>query len=766
MVKYDISPFARLTISICLAWLLVGSAAVANPTFEPVFNPTLETARAVSEIKIDGKLDDAAWSTVERAGNFVERHPGDNTVPPVKTEVLVTYDSDKLYVAFACYDDPALIRATMSQRDQYGGDDEVIVTLDTYGDAAWAYEFQVNPYGIQKDLLWTKTFGENQGFDVIWESAAHINDSGYTVEIAIPFASLRFPNRDVQSWRMDFQRGHPRESDRLYSWSPNTHDEQCWPCQWGTVNGISGVQPGKGVEILPAFVSSQAGRWHSDSAGFANDDIMGEPSIGAKYSLSSDVTAEVALNPDFSQIEADAAQIDVNSTVALFYPERRPFFQEGSDLFITLFNSFYTRMVNDPTFAAKTTARWSKFSLAYTLARDENSPYSIPIEEQGWTPVIGNSTVNVVRGLGNVGNGSTLGFLLSHRDYRYDGSAAILAADGELRLDRNYSLVGQAIASYSKEPVIVDSALVDKYDLPTGAFDDGKYTVDLDGESYWGTAFITEFRRRSRYWNFTIDYNQLTPTYRTQIGYDPWNDQKNFFAFTTYNFRPSSGMFERISPQVGIDRRWSFGAGDSRSVRKWAHYNANIGANLRWAQTFVGIQFQHGSERWFGTEYEGLWTANFDWFSQPFDKLGYNLSIRYGVGAAVYAEAKGRETNLSAGLEIKPTDRLVIEPSFDYARSISTSEDRSVFYRGYIVRARTRFQATQALSIRLVAQYNDFVERWEVDPLVTYRLSPFSVLYVGSTYDYDNLMNQVTQKPNYRLTSRHFFLKLQYLFQV
>ena len=225
-------------------------------------------------------------------------------------------------------------------------------------------------------------------------------------------------------------------------------------------------------------------------------------------------------------------------------------------------------------------------------------------------------------------------------------------------------------------------------------------------------------------------------------------------------------MFERISPQVGIDRRWSFGAGDSRSVRKWAHYNANIGANLRWAQTFVGIQFQHGSERWFGTEYEGLWTANFDWFSQPFDKLGYNLSIRYGVGAAVYAEAKGRETNLSAGLEIKPTDRLVIEPSFDYARSISTSEDRSVFYRGYIVRARTRFQATQALSIRLVAQYNDFGERWEVDPLVTYRLSPFSVLYVGSTYDYDNLMNQVTQKPNYRLTSRHFFLKLQYLFQV
>lgn len=766
MLKRDISLFARVITSICLVCVLAGPAAVANPTFTPAFNPKLETSRATVGIKIDGQLDDAVWHTAARTSNFVERYPGDNTEPPVKTNVLVTYDSDHLYVAFACYDNPALIRATMTQRDQYSGDDQVVVSLDTYGDAAWAYLFQVNPYGIQKDLLWTKTFGENQGFDLVWESAAHINDSGYTVEMAIPFASLRFPNHDVQSWRMNFLREHPRESYRQYSWSPNTHDDQCLPCQWGTVNGISGVQPGKGIEILPAFVSSQASRRNSATDKIVNDDIMGEPSLGAKYSISSDVTAEATLNPDFSQIEADAAQIDVNTTIALFYPERRPFFQEGSDLFITLFNSFYTRMVNDPTFAAKSTARWSKFSVAYTVARDENSPYSIPVEEEGWTPVIGKSTVNVVRGLGNIGNGSTLGFLVSHRAYEHSGAGVILAGDAEIKLNRNYSIVGQGIISHSKEPVMADSILVNRYNLPSGRFDNDKYTVDLDGEKYWGTAFITELRRRSRYWNFTIDYNQLTPTYRTQVGFDPWNDQKNFFVYTTYNFRPKSGLFERISPQLGVDRRWSFGAGELDVVRKWAHAQANVGANLRWAQTFVGFGYQHGSERWFGTEYGGLWTANFDWFSQPFDKLGYNLSIRYGVGAAVYAEAKGRETNLSAGLEIKPIDRLVIEPSFDYSRSISTSEDRSVFYRGYIARARTRFQATQALSVRLVTQYNDFRERWEVDPLMTYRLSPFSVLYVGSTYDYDNFINQLTGRTDYKLTSRHFFLKLQYLFQV
>jgi len=776
-----------ITLTAVGTCLLLSAVTLANPTFEPVFNPKLDISRAVSEIKVDGRLDDAAWQSAARVTDFVERFPGDNIEPQVRTEAMVTYDDDHLYVAFVCVDDPSSIRATMCQRDLYSGDDEVIFLLDTYGEAAWAYEFQVNPYGVQKDYLWTKTRGDDRGFDLIWESAAHINDSGYTVEMAIPFSSMRFPSNDVQTWRMDFMRAHPRESYRQYSWSPNTHDDQCWPCQWGTVSGIAGVRPGKGVEVLPAFVSSQAGEWQSDSAGFVNEDIMGEPSVGAKYSISSDVTAELTLNPDFSQIEADAAQIDVNSTVALFYPERRPFFQEGSDLFITLFNSFYTRMVNDPTFAAKTTARWSKFSVAYTLARDENSPYSIPVEERGWTPIIGNSTVNVVRGLGNVGNGSTVGFLLSHRDYQYDGTGAILAADGEFRLNRNYSFVGQAIASHTKEPVITDPALADKYGLPSGTFDDGSYTVDLDGETYWGTAFITEFRRRSRHWNFTIDYNQLTPTYRTQIGYDPWNDQKNIFAFTTYNFRPASGLFERISPQVGIDRRWSFGAGDADVVRKWAHWQANVGANLRWAQTFVGVGYFRGSERWFGTEYEGLWTANLDWFSQPFDKLGYNFSLSFGEGTAVFADAMGKELNVSGGLDLKPIDRLIIEPSLNYSRSKHVDTDAEL-YRELIGRARFRLQVNPRFSVRLVVQYDDYDlnifagepdyyhvsgRTWEFDPLLTYRINSFSMLYFGSTHDLTdfgvptggfNLPDSAPSK--WRQSERHFFMKLQYLFQI
>ncbi len=788
MLQLCLSGLRRAGFLTILLGVLTATLAVANPTFTPVFNPILDTKPAASEIKLDGRLDDAAWSTAARTANFVERAPGDNTEPPVRTEVLVTYGSDNLYVGFICHDDPSTIRATMSQRDQYGSDDEVMVALDTYGDAAWAYEFKVNPYGIQRDMLWTKTTGENQGFDLIWESAAHINDSGYTVEIAIPFASLRFPNQDVQSWRMDFMRGQPRETYRQYTWSPNTHDDQCWPCQWGTVKGIEGVRPGKGLELLPSFVSTQAGQIRPDMK-FRNDDVMGNLSLGTKYSVNSDVTVEGTYNPDFSQIEADAAQVDVNSTISLFYPERRPFFQEGSDLFITLFNSFYTRMVNDPNLAAKATARWNGFSMAYTMAHDEKSPYSIPTEEQGWTPVIGKSTVNVVRGLGNIGNGSTLGLLAAHRAYEHDGSGIILAGDGELKLNRSYSIVGQGIISNTKEPMISDSAFYADRGIPKQrTFDNGRYTVGLDGETYTGTAFITELRRRSRYWNFTIDYNQLSPTYRTQIGYDPWTDQRNFFAFTTYNFRPSTGIFERIFPQIGVDRRWNFGVGDQKVVRKWAHFNANLGAILRWAQTYVQINTSQGSERWFGDEYKNVFNANLFVNSQPFDQIGYNFSYSLGQSPAVYNGVKGHETSFSAGLELKPIDRLIIEPSINYARSKHV-DTHALLYEETIARTRVRLQVNPQLSIRLVVQYDDYVQNtgagpdynhyagrsWEFDPLLTYRINSFSMFYLGSTHDLidfgvpSGYSLSAPPDPNgmgWRQSSRQFFMKLQYLFQI
>lgn len=279
---------------------LAGAKAEWTPTYAPSINVT----KLSGEIKIDGYLSEDIWKQVGASNDFTERYPGDMIQPPVKTEVYVAYDNAKLYVGFIAHDDPANLRATMCQRDQFSGDDFVAVFLDTYGNAAWTYEFYVNPYGIQRDRLLTyvgSTIQQDYGFDMIWESAAKITTDGYSAEIAIPFSSIRFPNNDGQSWKVNFERFHPRDINHIYSWAAFDRNEQCTPCQYGTLSGMTNIQPGKGFEVLPAMVAQQVGYY--DGVDFYNEDADGEMALTGKYSINSDVTLEAALNPDFSQIE-------------------------------------------------------------------------------------------------------------------------------------------------------------------------------------------------------------------------------------------------------------------------------------------------------------------------------------------------------------------------------------------------------------------------------------------------------------------------------
>ena len=750
-------------VAIVASIILSGLPAFASTSFQPVFHPTLEIEKSNAAISIDGKLNDPGWEGASRVTNFVERSPGDNTKPEVETEAYITYDDDNLYVAFDCYDDPSTIRATMCQRDQFNGDDAVGLLVDTYRDAAWAYEFFVNPYGIQKDLLWTRVGGEgggyeDLGYDLIWQSAAHITASGYQVELAIPFASIRFPNKDVQSWKMDFWRNRPRESYKQYSWSARDRNDQCWPCQWGTVEGIQDVQPGKGVEILPTIVTYQSGSLSDlgdPALPFKNDDPEGELSLGGKYSITSDMTVEAAINPDFSQIESDAAQIDVNTTIALFYPERRPFFQEGSDIFRTLFNSFYTRMINDPQLTAKVTGRMGRTSVGFLSAVDENTPYMIPLEERSLIVNSGRSTVNILRGSRAFGDNSMVGFIVTDRRFEEGGSGTIAALDGSIRLSKNYSIDGQFIASHTREPD--DTSLTPG--LGESLFDYRKHTVAFDGESFYGSAFITRLNRNARSWNFFVDYNQVSPSYRTETGYDPWVDYRNLTVWTSYNIHPQSGILERISPQSHVYRRWNFDG-----VKKIEENNVGISGRIKVAQTYFSANFGRSYELFSGVEFDDLWMLHFDLGSRPSDQFGYDLGFSYGRSVARYALVKGNETSLFASVILKSVDRLVIEPTLNFSQSHRIDTGEELFY-GYITRTRIQYQANRRLSFRLVVQYNDFSQAWDLDPLLTYRVSSFSVLYLGSTYDYSNVETDSGVDSAWKMTSRQFFMKLQYLFQ-
>ncbi|MCP4290514.1 MAG: carbohydrate binding family 9 domain-containing protein [bacterium] len=763
-------------IVLLLTLILLPVAALAQ--FQPAITPTMVVSSAPGEIEIDGILDDEGWLNAGQATGFSEVYPGDNTEPLKPTTVYLTYSDSHLYVAFVCNDDPNLIRATMCQRDQFFNDDEVGIQIDTFGEGQWAYEFIVNPYGIQKDLMWTNVQGSDRGFDMIWHSAASITDEGYIVEMAIPFSGMRFPAAEVQNWRLNFQRTHPRESTHQSTWAARDRNDQCRPCQWGFVQGVNGVSAGKGLEFLPAMIGYQTAEIENDldgDSGMSSEDIMGEVSLGAKYSVTSDITLEATINPDYSQIEADADQINVNTTILQRFPERRPFFQEGNDLFRTYFNSFYTRMVVDPVVAVKGTARWSKSSVAAFYASDENSPYIIPTEERSYMENLGRSDVSVLRGLHSLGNNSQVGFMLTDRRYDAGGVGTIYAGDANFRLTNTLSLMGQFVHSETEESDGIEIS-------PGETFADGKYTVDLDGEKYNGNAFITELRRSADHWNFVLDYNQVGQTYRTQTGYDPWNDQRNSFIYTNYNINFEEGMIERISPSAFVNGRWNM-AGH----RKWLHSSAGVDVRLRWAQTNFSFNYERGEEVWSDILFDELWSARFRWDSRPWDRLGYYMMVQISETPALFSLERGDQVRASFALDIKPMDNLIIEPTLDYIRSDDHSTGELLFEQ-VIARARVRLQLSRRLSLRLVVQHNNsenppyreeaidgnfpryhmyFGGKWEVDPLLTYRVNSFSVFYLGSTHDFRDFQAASQSQPTqWRQTSRQYFMKIQYLFQM
>lgn len=767
MTKPNFGKLSLFTLLLSAAFLLnQPAAAAAADDWTPEFRPELHIQKAAGDIKIDGLLDDPGWIRAGRARNFVEHNPGDQTRPPVETVALITYDENNLYVAMICYDDPATIRASYCERDRIFQDDYIVLALDTYDNAVWAYELSVNPYGIQGDLLWSQNGMEDEGFDLVYESAATITDSGYQVEMAVPFRSLRFPDSPTQTWRVDFWRNHPRDSRRQYSWAKYDRNEQCWPCQWGVVTGIENVQPGRGIEIMPSFVGYQAGEMHGDGTpqhpfDFENYDPDGQFSLYGKYAVKSNLTVEATYNPDFSQVEADAPQIDINTTTALSYPERRPFFQEGSDLFQTIFTPVYTRSINNPQVATKIIGRLNRTTIAYLNAYDELTPIPIVLGESSNFQIGGRSFSNIFRASRAFGSGTNIGVLLTDRRYEGGGSGSVLSTDGNLRMNKNIRLSWQALASQTSEQSLVAPG----EDSVVEYFDGGKYTVALDGESYWGHGFASglTYEDRSLYTDFT--YIEKSPTFRMESGFTPENDVRLARLTGLYMIHIDSRLFDWISSQLQVERDWYF-----TGVKREESATLSFEARFK-SQTSTHLEYARGGERfaeeWFGD----VWNLHACLSSNFSDMIKFGGNVNYGhtIGRRVNPPTMVGQWSTGGWVDFKPFDRLLLETSLNYTQG-ERLDTRAEVFDGYTAWSRINMQLSRELSVRLITQYDDFYKRWDIDPLLTYRISPFTMFYVGTTYDYRSMndcdMDGNTVASSMRLCSRQFFMKLQYLFQV
>jgi hypothetical protein len=699
---------------------------------------------------IDGILDDEAWKEGLKTGNFIETGPGDNVKPKVETEVLLGYDQDNIYFGFICYeDDISKIRKTLTKRDEYTSDDYVAIMFDTFGDLQSKYLFLVNPLGAQIDGV-AGVGGTNLKVDFIWESSAKIFDNRWEAELKIPFKSLRLPSKKEQHWRIHFERTRPRESEETHSWEPISRDNPSLADQIGHLWIKEKVKgSGESIEFLPYIVGYQNGELVSSSEPypFHNDKPGGNMGLSAKYGLTSNLTLDLAINPDYSQIETDVANIDVNTNWAFSYPEKRPFFLEREDIFRAPLNIIYTRSINDPLFAAKLTGKRGRTDIGYIIAQDEHTPWIIPFEERSFSLSSDKKSLsNIFRLKQAILEESYLGMMFTDRESE-SGFSRVVGIDGGITFRSIYSVSFHALKSWCKEP----NDTVFFAGSPEITF--GKYTSAFDGESFSGLAWKLAFGRDARYWDFSVSHVERSPEFRADNGFFRGNNYKGDELSTGITFRPDRWMVETIEPQISAGLSYNFdGILNNRYISPslFVHFKK---------QTYLSMYYALSSEDYAGKRFEKWGTGGE--IGTDYSKL-VSGGVHLDVGRAINYRVLelGYMRRLYAWGEIRPIEKLRMGFEYDRYWLWQNSGGQKIFDASVIYN-KTTYQFSRIFSLRAVTQYDLYYKELEFDPLLSYEPNPFTVFYMGFTSYFEDFSGS----SGFKRTKHQFFVKLSYLFK-
>jgi hypothetical protein len=742
-------------------------ADTTSSSFKPNVKPGLTISKCKNAaITIDGNLSENDWSLCSVGSNFCEIEPDDNTEAPAKTEVRMLYDDFYIYFAFTCYDnDMSKLRVNLSDRDYIWNDDYVGAIFDTYSDDKQGYEVFVNPYGIQGDALWTPS-NENDSYDMVFTSDSKIYNDRWTVEIAVPFKSIRFPNKDKQQWKVHFIRNMPRDSRVQMSWAQVSRDDPSFMGQAGFINGINGVKSSKNFEILPYVIGGVTGYisdpGNPDSKFKADSVIKGDFGIGLRYGFTSNLTGELVYNPDFSQVESDAAQVDVNSSSALFYNEKRPFFLESSSTFSTYVNVVYTRMINKPYLAAKLTGKVGDFEIGYIGAYDKNPQFIIPYDYGSDYVIFGDSVrslVNVLRVKKSLKGESFLGLIMTDRELWKDGrhgSNTVFGIDGNFKFLKNWYFIFQGLGYHTKE--LKDTTL---YYNPTKFGEDKQHTLSFDGESFTAFGGYAELYRQTRNWNGGITLSLSPPGTRRDVGFVANNNFRTVTTWHNFNIYPQKSFILRFAPAFNAGLRYDY---NNRIKEQW--FVPNFFMQFKNLINMDGGFLVVNNEN-----YEGVYHTNVNrgWINfniNTFEKIRGGCFFELGKYIVRFENPSyvGYGFTAEAWLTLKPINRLSIENNYTYAELSKTAGGEKL-YAGYILRNKTSFQFTRHLFLRLVTQYDSFSKRFDIDPLFSYKWNPFTIFYIGSTHDMEEY-NTGAGKNKFVETSRQFFAKFQYLFRL
>jgi hypothetical protein len=703
---------------------------------QTVTRPEVSAHHTLRAPIIDGVLGEEEWGQPIAAGDWLSYNPLHGDRVPQQTTVWVGYDADYLYFAFKCDDpDPSGIKTSITRRDNIWQDDWIGLSLDALGTGQSSYHMLVNPSGVQLDMLNSAAGGEDTAPDWNWDSAGQITGSGYVVEIRLPLQSIRFSGGRDTRMGILFWRRVSRVGVSV-SWPPLSPG--IWVFERHASLQFDELQPRLARELLP---SATYGRTETRaSPGGWTAESKGDLGFSGKVGLSSTITLDATVNPDFSQVESDTFQVEVNQRFPVFFGEKRPFFMEGAGIFTlagtgsgdnSLRTAVHTRRIVDPILGAKLTGSVGRVTFGTLSAVDEAVPESFEDER--------NRFFNVARAQYSLGPSNYVGALATDMSFA-GGYNRVVGADLRWRLGDAQRIDAFALATRSRAPG-GDRATSGAGAQVTYAYETQQWVVIGSAEHYDpGFAMATAFINRV---GITGGWAFADRSFYPDKARYPWIRRVSVLSFT----------------QGGRDR--AAGGNDLLEV-------AGVRFNFT-RQGFLRIDRSFGFEHWQHERFErGRIRAfgNVQLFRWLF--LEGNASSGRAVFYDLVDPFQGRSRDMRVGLTFQPNGRL--SQSVGYNRVVFNREStgESVFLVD-VVNARTTYQFTRAFSIRGIAQYDSSRHQVLTDLLSSFEPRPGTVVYAG----YGSLLEQrefvdgrwIQGEGTFGTSRRGLFFKTSYLYR-
>jgi hypothetical protein len=723
------APWLRsFLIGTLLAAVFPPSPALADGSF---FRPL----RAVTPPAIDGRLDDPVWReapAVELTRTFI---PDFGREASERTVALMAYDAETLYFAFKCYDrEPDRIKASLADRDTIRADDFICINLDTFNDRQSLYAFYVNPLGIQTDSRFASG-NEDFSVDLVWSSAGRLDPDGYSVELAVPFKSIRYAGKARVEMAIFFERRISRRSEHSSYPALDPARGYFFLTQMMPLE-LEDIRRYTLLELLPAYT-------FQDGAERVDGVLDGRPGrhdghLTGKLGLTSQLILDATYNPDFSQVEADAGQVDVNLRSDLFFPEKRPFFLEGSEMFQLAAGAagplaavVHTRTIIDPRLGFKLSGKIGhRDTVASIFALDES-----PSAGLDPAPADKYAGFTVLRYKRAVASDGYLGAFYTGRAYAAGGNE-VAGADGQLRLSKASQLTFHGFGSWTR--------------------------ISPEKGTEPGLALAANYLYDTRNLGLTVTYYDISTNFQTETGYLTRAGVAGLTATAMPRFYPDSRFFRKVVPNLTASAVKDLPSGlyetsDSLGASFLLPGNTTVQVQGRYStEVFLGQRFATGGA---SVRITSQVTKNFLLTATGFG----GRSIRY-----VAEPYQGRGHTFSGTFSYKPSEGFDLTAGLTYADFTRRSTgEREYDYA--IWRVRVTYQMNRYLFVRGIVEYNAYRREMLTDLLASFTYIPGTVLQLGygSLYDRTEWVDGAYRDaPRLLEMKRGLFFKASYLWRL